>query len=537
VRRPAATLAISAVAVSSAAALLGSTASTASSHREAPLIINDPTADNTDTYAFVSPEHPDSVTLIANWYPMQEPAGGPNFYPWATEDQARYNIKIDNNGDAKPDITYEWTFQTHDMRGDVDYGGADGSILYNNGPVTSFYDSTLLFKQTYTLKEIRASGDEKVLVEDGPVAPSLVGDASMPDYQALRDEATIDIEEGKSFVGQADDPFFLDLRVFDLLYGGDLSEVGSDTLDGYNVNSVALQVPIHDLTQADDPVIGVWSTTDRKSMRTQGADGSQDYSGDFVQVSRLGNPLVNELVIPANLKDAFNALAPENDASVAPAVAKVLDPEVSKLLEAIYDIPAKATPRDDLFAIFLTGLNGLNKPMGEVQPAELLRLNTAVPPSEDPKRLGALVGDNAGFPNGRRLADDAVDIALQAVAGAVNVDSKEAGNITGVEIVAPLADGDRVDENDMDFGDEFPYLALPTSGSSTNGGADGDSEATVGGVPASNSDTGFFASAAALVTSQSAALLAGATGAMLLGLVLGGFALINKRRVTTTDRR
>jgi len=520
--------------------LLGSTASTASSHREAPLIISDPTADNTDTYAFVSPDHPDSVTLIANWYPNQEPAGGPNFYPWATHDQARYNIKIDNNGDAKPDITYQWTFQTHDKRGDVDYGGANGSILYNNGPVKSFDDATLLFKQTYTLKELSTDGAEKVLAKDAPVAPSYVGAASMPNYQALRDEAVIDTQEGKSFVGQADDPFFLDLRVFDLLYGGDLSEVGNDTLDGYNVNSVALQVPIHDLTAGDDPVIGVWSTTDRKGMRTQGADGSQNYSGDFVQVSRLGNPLVNELVIPANLKDAFNALAPQNDATVAPAVAKVLDPELPKVIEAIYDIPAKGTPRDDLFAIFLTGLKGLNKPSGEVQPAELLRLNTAVPPSKNPKRLGALVGDNAGFPNGRRLADDTVDIALQAVAGAVNVDSKEAGNITGVKIVDALAKGDKVNTNDRKFGKSFPYLALPTSGSAKDAGADranGAGGASVGGAPLPNGGTGLFASAAMVVTGQSTAILVGTTGAVLLGIALGAYALINRRRVTTTANR
>src|SRR5262249_6873665 len=148
-----------------------------------------------------------------------------------------------------------------------------------------------------------------------------------------------------TFAGQADDPFFLDLRIFDLLYGADLSETGTDTLSGFNVNTIALQVPCADLTRGDDPVIGVWSTTDRPSIKVQKPDGTQHYSGAYVQVSRLGNPLVNEVVIPVGLKDAFNALKPQDDASVAPAVNAVLDPEVPKLIQAIYGIPAPATPR------------------------------------------------------------------------------------------------------------------------------------------------------------------------------------------------
>jgi len=460
--------------------------STASSHREAPLILGDPLADNTDTYAFVSPEAPDTVTLIANWIPFQEPAGGPNFYPWAEGDEARYNIKVDTNGDAVPDVTYRWEFTNIDLRGEVDYPlegqpqgepDADGSFLYNIGPVTSFEDPTLLFKQTYTLTAITADGTEVELVSDAPVAPSHVGDASMPDYQALRDEAVVEIPvEGAagitSFVGQAEDPFFLDLRVFDLLYGGDLSEIGNDTLARYNVNSIALQVPIASLgVTAEDPVIGVWATTDRASITTRAASGESVASGEFVQVSRLGNPLVNEVVIPANLKDAFNALAPQNDATVEAAVAKVLNPEVPYLLNAIYGLDIPETPRNDLQAIYLTGLAGLNQP-AEVQPAELLRLNTSIEPAAEPNRLGVLAGDNQGFPNGRRLADDVVDISLQAVAGAVSVD--ENGAPTGVSIVEPLAGGDAVDANQVEFSDTFPYLALPISGSAVVEAAPGE---------------------------------------------------------------
>jgi hypothetical protein len=457
--------AAAAVAVGGSALLLGAGTGAASSHREAPLIINDPTADNTDVYAFVSPDEPDMVNLIANWYPNQIPDGGPNFYPWATDDQARYTIKIDSDGDAVADTTYRWEFQTQDLRGTVDYGDApDGTFLYNNGPVTSLDDENLLFRQTYTLLEIDSAGVETVLLADAPVAPSHVGAASMPDYGALRDEATVPLtgEPGQSYVGQADDPFFLDLRIFDLLYGSDLSERGFDTLSGLNVNSVALQVPIDDLTIGDDPVIGVWSTTERRSTRVQ-ADGTQTYSGDWVQISRLGNPLVNEVVIPANLKDAFNSLDPVNDASVQPAVDKVLAPEVPILLNAIYGLPIPETPRDDLFTIYLTGLEGLNKPAGAGQPSELLRLNTSIPPVSSPNPLGVLAGDNAGFPNGRRLTDDVVDISLQAVAGAVTVDER-GGMATGVDIVEPLAEGDKVGENDKEFGSTFPYLALPHFG-------------------------------------------------------------------------
>ncbi|MBA2549935.1 MAG: DUF4331 domain-containing protein, partial [Nocardioidaceae bacterium] len=338
VRATVACFSAAAVAVGASATLFAAQVGSASSHREAPLILSDPQADNTDTYAFVSPDAPDTTTLVANWLPFQEPAGGPNFYPWLEGD--RYNIHIDNDGDAKPDITYRWTFT------DVDNRGLD-TFLYNNGPVTSFDDETLLFKQTYTLEEI-SGGKTETLLKDAPVAPSNVGAASMPDYAALRAEATVGVEGGgQSFVGQADDPFFLDLRVFDLLYGGDLSETGVDQLSGFNVNSVALQVPSADLTSGNDPVIGVWATTERPSLRIQKADGSQVSKGKFVQVSRLGMPLVNEVVVPAGLKDAFNALPPHLDATVAPVVDRVNDPEVPKLIEAIYGIPAPKAPRDD----------------------------------------------------------------------------------------------------------------------------------------------------------------------------------------------
>lgn len=439
-----AAFASSALAFGCAVSLLAAESSSASSHREAPQIIADPQVDNTDVYAFVSQDHPHRVTLVGNWIPLEEPAGGPNFYPFA--DDARYNFKIDNNGDARPDITYRWKFSSSYQ--------AKNTFLYNTGAVTSLNDPNLNFRQTYSLKRIAASGRVTTLLRDAPVAPSNVGASSMPQYTKLSNSAITTYDAGeRSFAGQADDSFFLDLRVFDLLYGTDLSETGNDTLSGYNVNTIALQVPTRELTRGGDPVLGIWSTTERPSLRVQSADGAQKYSGQYVQVSRLGNPLINEVIIPLALKDAFNALTPRRDADVRRAVHRVLYPEVPRLIQRIYHIPAPATPRDDLFKVFLTGLQGLNRPTGFVRPAEMLRLNTSIPPSDTPLRLGVLAGDNAGFPNGRRLADDVVDIELQALEGAVR---------TGV--LNPLLT-DAVDQNDVGFRRHFPYVALPHSGS------------------------------------------------------------------------
>jgi Domain of unknown function (DUF4331) len=403
---------------------------TASSHREAPLISGQPQYDNTDLYAFVSPDRPDTTTLIANWIPFEEPAGGPNFYKFATD--ARYDINIDPDGEGGADLTYRWTFKDHYRN--------PNTFLYNTGPVTSLNDQDLNFRQTYDLELVRRHNgvfqSSTTILKDVPVAPSNVGRASMPDYATLRAQAVRSLPGGgKVFAGQADDPFFLDLRVFDLLYGGNLSEVGNDTLRGYNVNTVAIQVPSK-LLRKGQPVIGVWTSTSRRSALS-----------DYQQVSRLGMPLVNEVVIPIKDKDRFNASAPWKDAQFAKYVT---NPELPKLIKAVYGINAPAEPRNDLVQVFLTGVPGLNQPPN-VRPAEMMRLNTAIAPSANPKRLGVLDGDKAGYPNGRRLTDDVVDISLQVVEG---------------ELVGSKNDlGDAVDANDSPFGSSFPYVALPHSGS------------------------------------------------------------------------
>ncbi|MGW5156735.1 DUF4331 domain-containing protein [Nonomuraea wenchangensis] len=446
-RRALVGLGLAAAVAASSMAALRTDPGTASSHREAPKILGMPQVDNTDVYAFVSPDKPGTVTLLANWIPFQEPHGGPNFYPWDTG--ARYNIKIDNDGDARTDITYQWTFRDEDRRG-------NDTFLANKGPVTSLNDPDLLYRQRYTLKRVTPHGT-RTLVSNGIAAPSNLGPASMPDYGALRAQSITGVPRGgRTFAGQSDEAFFLDLRVFDFLYGGDLSEVGQDTTRGYNVNTIGLQVPQKDLALKGDPernpVIGVCSTTDK-------------FNGHkYVQVSRLCNPLVNEVVAPAGLKDAYNALDPSGDADVAPLVKRVNDPEVARLLQSVYGIKAPATPRDDLFQIFLTGVakrtgpikadlnsQALNKDAGKLRPSEMLRLNMSIPPAKDPNRLGVLGGDLQGFPNGRRLIDDVVDIELQAVAGAA---------LSG-KLVPGLTD--KVDRNDKPSLQTFPYIPLPSN--------------------------------------------------------------------------
>ncbi|WP_037670388.1 DUF4331 domain-containing protein [Streptomyces griseus] len=482
-RRSVATLISGALAAGGLAAAgvsaLEPQAASASSHREAPLISGTPQYDNTDVYAFVSPDKPDSTTIVANWIPFEEPAGGPNFFPFAED--AQYDIHIDNNGDAKGDLLFRYTFKTHVKN--------KKTFLYNTGAVESLDDPDLNVTQTYDLELIKLRKGYEVaktkVASDVPVAPSNVGKASMPDYKKLRDQAIYKLHNGtQTFAGQADDPFFLDLRVFDLLYGGNLSEVGNDTLKGYNVNSIALQIPTQLITESmHQPIVGIWSTTQRQNAR-----------GEYKQVSRLGNPLVNEVVNPIKDKDKFNASEPKDDGQF---LKNVTNPELPKLIEAIYKIKAPAEPRNDLVDVFLKGVKGLNQPP-YVTPSEQLRLNTSIKPSASPKRLGVLDGDNAGFPNGRRLTDDVIDASLQVVEG---------------ELLGTKNDlGDAVDKNDKDFEKYFPYVALPTEGSRgpvAKGAGGNDVRSQLGDAltPAGEGNTTLIAASAG----------AGAAGVLLIG--------------------
>jgi hypothetical protein len=449
-----------------ASAMLG----VASSHREAPLISADPLADNTDVYAFVSPDATDTVTLIANWIPLEAPNGGPNFYKFG--DDVLYRINIDNDGDANDDIVYEFRFTTTTLN--------RNTFLYNTGPITSLDDATFNVRQTYSVTRIDRHG-RHVLGRDLSTPPVNVGARSTPSYDTLAAAAVHALPDGsRVFAGQRDDPFFVDLgSVFDLLGLRPFNAAhkipmanapGVDGLHGVNTHTVALQVPkrllTHDGSLATDAsntnsIIGVYSTTLRRRLRLDdegdnrhGHDGDDNDGDDWVQVSRLGMPLVNEVVIPLAKKDRFNASDPRDDAQFA---SFVLNPEPAALIPVLYPgVTVPSAPRNDLVAIFLTGIPGLNQP-AHVKASEMIRLNMAVPPSAVPNRLGLLAGQADGFPNGRRLGDDVVDIELRALAGGTPFTpsfNHSPNNLLG----------DGVDTNDKPFAPTFPYVASPFPG-------------------------------------------------------------------------
>ncbi len=436
----------------------------ASSHREAPLISEDPVADATDTYAFVSPDAPDMVTLVGNWIPLEEPAGGPNFHRFG--DDVLYTFEIDNNGDAVSDVSYELRFQTVVKN--------PNTFLYNVGPISVATNGNgeatdygnLNMQQSYTLTEV-THGQRRTLGSNLLVAPANVGPRSTGDYATLADAAVYDLTGGiRVFAGPRDDPFFVDLgSVFDLLGLRPLNgfhalplpaEAGKDEVQGYNTHTIALQIPTDRLVNGD-PVLGVWTETYRRNSRVTRKDGTIRSSGNWVQVSRLGMPLVNEAVIPLGQKDQFNASEPDDDAQFA---ASVVDPELGHLIPALYPVFScfPTAPRNDLVTIFLTGVPGLNQPANVVG-SEQIRLNTSIAPTPyaDQDRMGLLAGQLDGFPNGRRLIDDVTDIELQAVAGATPL-----GACNGQFPNNALTDG--VDGNDVPFLTTFPYVPLPNSG-------------------------------------------------------------------------
>jgi hypothetical protein len=445
---------LSAIVGATVLAVALSPAGSASSHREAPLISQDPLADNTDVYAFVSPAKPDTVTLISNFIPLQLPSSGPNF--WKFDDNVLYEIMVDNDGDAVEDVTFQFQFRTETRN--------QNTFLYNTGVISSIDDADWNVRQFYSVTRFDGPrrGKGVVLADNVPSPPVNVGVRSIPDYAAVAAQAVRTLPNGmRVFAGQRDDGFYVNLGVFDLLGVPPQDNNTPDSIAGLNVHSIALEVPIAMLTAngsrpaaAGDPnaVIGVWSTASRPSITVRG-NGQEQQNSNYVQVSRLGQPLVNEVVIPRRLKDAFNSIPPTQDAVALPVV---LDPEVPKLLQAIFGVQSPPAPRQDLVTIFLTGIPGLNQP-ANVKPSEMLRLNVAIPPTPNPNPLGVLGGDVAGFPNGRRVGDDVTDIALRAMAGATPLTPAFNGGIN-----AQLGDG--VMGNDKPYLPVFPYLALPHSG-------------------------------------------------------------------------
>jgi hypothetical protein len=451
----------------------------ASSHREAPLISTDAAADHTDLFAWVDPNASNRVNFVVNVSPMQDPAGGPNF--WLFDPNARYTIKIDNDRDAKADITYRFTFKTKVRN--------QGTFLYNTGQVTSLGDTDLNVRQTYTVTRIKENGDTKILGQGLTTGPINVGARSNPDYSASVANAVKSLDGGfKVFAGQRDDPFFVDLgSIFDLgglrpfnsahlIPLGDTD--GVDALQANNVLTIAFQVPITQMTKggqvydADDAraTLGIWASNFRQREMIRRLDGSVAYRGPWRQVSRIGNPLINEVVIPRGLKDKWNASHPSKDSRFEKYY---LTPELAGLVNFLYPtLPdTRTTDRSDLSLILLNGLPGLNS-TGGVE-ADLLRLNTGIPActadavDDDTgscRRLGAFGdgADLAAWPNGRRPSDDVTDMALRAVADGYG---STLNGLFGVPNLSPNnLIGDGVDVNDVDFLSAFPYIALPNQG-------------------------------------------------------------------------
>ena len=451
-------LSIAAVVVATAVAV---PLSLGSSHREAPNTAADPTADNTDVYAFTADDAQDSLTLVANWIPFEDPAGGPNFYQW--DPRARYYVNVDNTGDGRYDVRYRFEFKTK-VRNKQSFAVA-------LPPVRSLNDANLNVRQTYNVTREQYRGGKlrsaKVIARNQPSVPSNIGPKTMPDYAALAAEGIRPVRGGgKVFAGQRDDPFFADLGVtFDSINfrpgtGTGNQGGGKDDLAGFNTNSVVLQVPEGQVTSdgrpvagagASNAVVGVWASTERRKLQV--TDGNGRGAGGFVQVSRLGNPLVNEVVIPLGQKDRFNRTQPQDDAANYGKF--VVTPELAKLMNVLFGLGVKETDRTDIVTALLTGVPMLNQIGSKPAAADTLKINMGVPPAAAQNRFGVLAGDTAGFPNGRRLGDDVVDIELRVIGGFLLPESQGGKKL-------PLGDG--VDQNDRPFLGEFPYVAPPTAG-------------------------------------------------------------------------
>ncbi|MGH8888178.1 MAG: DUF4331 domain-containing protein [Acidothermaceae bacterium] len=470
-----------------------------SSHKEAPAISNDPVADNTDVYAFVSPDAPTTVTLIANFNPFEDPAGGPNFYEFA--DDVLYEIHVDNDGDGRPNVSYQFRFNTV-------YEIPD-TFLYNVGPITSIDSKNWNRRQFASVSKVMwGQGNDhdrgakrSMLGANLACPPCNIGPLSTPDYAALAAQAIHDLGDGRMlYTGQRAEGFYVDIgAIFDL---GDLrpfqnlhvgsqmpASPGINGLKAKNIHSIALQVPMSDLTangkRPTDPmssnsVIGVYATASRQRVRMydQNGDGTIENSGAFVQISRLGNPLFNEVLIPITKKDYYNAQSPSDDHQFAKYVEH---PELAMLLPGLYPgvfpnlaaLNASGKSRADLLAILLTGLPagvvpGFQNYTGKTR-ADMIRLNMAIPPTlNDPSNLGLLGMDPAGYPNGRRVFDDVTTIELRAIAGVTYalVDKSFTPDAAAGAITQGLTSSntDMTARNTEHYLPTFPYLGTPHGG-------------------------------------------------------------------------
>jgi Domain of unknown function (DUF4331) len=427
------------------------------SHREAPLIAFDPSADITDLYAFVSPDAPDTVTIIADYNGFQEPSGGPNFYPFNPD--VTYWIKVDNTGDGVEDLTWTFDFETSVANPD--------SFLYSGyGPIGAV-DANVT--QTYSVAQ-----NGETIAEGLAVPPPNIGPRTTPEYRGLSRAGIHPLGEGgQVFAGQVDDPFFVDLgAIFDLGGLRPFNEAhlipldqrrGEDDLAGFNVNAIAVQLPMMALTNDGQPVaaadapnavVGVWAGASRMAPSVDGG------VGELVQVSRLGNPLINEVIIPVGKKDAWNGHGPADDDQY---LANYENPELAAIVNTIYpSLPdTRTTERSDLVLILGQGIPGVNQTNADGL-MDMLRLNMGIPPADEADPMAAVAGDVAGFPNGRRLTDDVVDIEIRAVADGYGAFLAEAFGLPNLEPNNAVGDG--CNGNDVRFTRSFPYLGVAHDG-------------------------------------------------------------------------
>jgi hypothetical protein len=464
-----------------------------SSHREAPEMCKDPVADSTDLYAFVSPDNPDMVTVIANYVPLQLPSGGPNFFEFG--DYVLYTINIDNDSDGVPEIVYSFRFTTVLKVG--------GTFLYNVGPIESLDSRNWNRRQLVSVSRTDSSG-ETALLNKVACPPCNIGPLSTPGYADVASTAIHDLPHGgKFFAGQRAEAFYVDLgSVFDLAdlrpfeqlhthFGLHVPELtrpapGVNATKAVNVHSIAIQIPKTDLTMdgsnPTDPaspvsVIGVWTTASRRKVRILSPDANTTESGPNVQVSRLGNPLINEALVPMERKDYWNTQSPVGDSQF---VAGIEHPELANLLPGLYPgafpnlaaLNASGKPRSDLVAILMTGIPtgiiaGFQNYTGPTI-ADMLRLNMAIAPASSPNNLGLIGGDPAGYPNGRRTFDDVFTIELRCIAGVSYplIDSSYTPDAAASAVTDGLTTNanDQSAEGTVQLLANFPYLGTPHSG-------------------------------------------------------------------------
>lgn len=465
--------AVLAFATSATFVAVASGPASASSHREAPLISQDPQADNTDLYAFRDPNDRTKVDVIANYIGLEHPPGGPNFVRFG--DDVLYQIHVNNTGDARDNIVYSFRFRTTVVN--------PNTFLFNTGRITAPNSANQNVRQSYSVFRTDGSGMHPLVV-DASTPPPNIGPRSTPNYETALAAPTVTNLPGggKVFAGVRADPFFADLgSIFDLLGLRPLNAAhkiarpaspGVNGLAGLNVHTIALQLPISEVTDdhavptvvdSKDSVVGFWASASRRQVRVLSDDGAAPReTGEWVQVSRLGLPLVNEVLIPLGKKDLWNATDPAHSQQFTPFV---LDPEPARLIPALY--PGATTPpgglnpngtpkRSDIVAVLTGQAAGLSA-KNALPPADLLRVNLAIPAVSPGNRLGVLANDTGGFPNGRRLGDDVIDIELRLLAGGTP--------FTPAFNHAPnnaLTDG--VDHGDAALLNQFPYVGTPFDG-------------------------------------------------------------------------